>query len=134
MDLAQELARRLDGVDRVCFSLLFGSRATGAPRPDSDIDLGVFFDERLSAEERFRLRLELAGALADLGRPDVVVLNDAPPLLGHRALAGRLLTARDRTSYVRYFVKTLAASNDEAPWRRLHRRRREQRLREGRFG
>lgn len=40
-----------------------------------------------------------------------------PPLLGHRALQGHLLFARDRVAYVHYFVKTIAMSEDERHYR-----------------
>lgn len=130
----EEIRDRLSGFDAVRFAFLFGSRAAGRPRPGSDIDLAVFVDEALSARERFDLRRRLVTRLIDLGKPDVVILNNAPPLLGHRVLRGRRIYTKDRTSYVRYFVRTLAAYQDERPWRRLHEEARRLRLREGRFG
>ena len=81
--------------EAVRFALLFGSRATGHPRPDSDWDVAVYLDDALPPQQRFRLRLDLAGALD----ADVSVLNDAPPLLAHRALMGRPLIIRDTDSF-----------------------------------
>ena len=68
---------------------LFGSHAAGRAHRDSDVDLGVLFDRaRLPGPaERFRARLRLGARLAEaLGRDDLdlVVLNDAPPLLARR--------------------------------------------------
>lgn len=129
------LVSRLEGTPAVLFALLFGSRASDRPaRLDSDWDLGVFLDPTLTAKERFDLRLRLISAFEDVVPADVTVLNDAPPLLGHRAVQGDLLFARDRVAYVRYFVKTIAMSEDERHYREIHRRAREERLREGRFG
>jgi predicted nucleotidyltransferase len=116
------------------FALLFGSRAAGTARPDSDHDVAVWLAAHLDAAQRHQW---LRRAYSELTPPDdldLVVLNDAPPLLGHRALMGRVLVMRNRAAYVPYFVKTLARSNDEAYWRDQHDRARRQRLQEGRFG
>jgi len=133
-ELVEELRTRLEDLEEVRFALLFGSRASERERPGSDIDLAVYLDDRLSADQQFDLQLRLTNELSDLGRPDVVILNQAPPLLGHRALQGKLVLNRDHTAYVRYFVRTLAAYHDERPWRRLHERARARRAEEGCFG
>ena len=133
-DTEAELTRRLEAVPEISFALLFGSRATGKARADSDWDVAVHLSSTLSAAERFRLRARLAGELGDLGNVDVVILNDSPPLLAHRALQGRLLFAADRPAYVRFFVATIAASEDERYYRTLHEQARRQRIEEGRFG
>jgi predicted nucleotidyltransferase len=133
-----ELETRLRSCREVLFALLFGSRAAGGPpRPGSDWDVAVYLEEGLSARDRFGVRRRLIAKLEDiegLAGLDLVVLNDAPALLGHRALQGEILFARDRQAYVRYFVRTLAASGDEAHYRDLHRKARRRRLGEGTFG
>jgi predicted nucleotidyltransferase len=134
MDIAAEITERLERQADVAFALLFGSRAQGRPRPDSDWDVAVYFADRLSPQERFRRRRELITELCDLGKVDLVVLNEAPALLGHRALQGRRLMLRDRVAYVRYFVRTLSRSEDERYFRERDDRARLQRLAEGRFG
>ncbi len=129
------LAARLAAAPEVLFALLFGSRAGGRPQTDSDWDVAVYLAEELTPRERFDTRLRLASDLAEVASPlELVVLNDAPALLGHRALMGQRLLVRDKTAYVRYFVRTLAASEDERYWRDLHHRERLKRLEEGRFG
>lgn len=133
-ELVGELRARLEAYVEIRFALLFGSRASGREHPGSDLDLAVYLDEKLAPEEQFDLQLGLTNDLSDLGRPDVVILNQAPPLLGHRALQGKLVFNRDRPAYVRYFVRTLAAYHDERPWRRLHERARARRAEEGCFG
>jgi predicted nucleotidyltransferase len=134
VDLLEQLRARLTDRPEILFATLFGSQASGIPRSGSDVDIGVFLKEDLSAGERFDKRVELSNELEDLGRADVVVLNDAPPLLGHRALMGKQLIMRDRKAYVRYFVRTLSASEDDRYWRDIHAKERKRRLEEGTFG
>jgi predicted nucleotidyltransferase len=137
--MREEIRQRLERRSEVLFALLFGSRARRErpPRPGADWDVGVFLSESLGARERFDLRRRLLADLEEVagaGNVDLVVLNEVSPLLGHRALQGERLVVRDEIAYVRYFVRTLAASGDEAFYRDLHRRARRARLGEGTFG
>lgn len=130
----EELGRRLAEAEEIEFAYLFGSRSNGTAREDSDWDIAVYFNDALTAGERFENRLALISELEESGDVDVVVLNEAPPLLGHRALMGVPLVVRNKTIFVRYFVKTLAESEDERYFRRVHIDARQKRLEEGRFG
>ena len=128
------LRERLASVLQILFATLYGSRAGGTPGADSDWDVAVFLDPTLSASERLRLRCRLTAELEDLGKVDVVVLNDASPLLAHRALMGERLVVRDPTALVRFQVHALARSDDERHWREVHWQARQARLSEGTFG
>ena len=95
---------------------LFGSRARGRARPDSDYDVAVLLDEETAQKERGRVVRDLAGAL---GRAvpshllDIVVLNDAPVLLRHRVLQGGvLLLERLPIDRIRFVTKTLREYQD----------------------
>lgn len=73
----------------VASAYLFGSQADGREHRESDIDVGVLllWDHHPTARDRFEARVDLISDLgAALGRNDidVVILNDAPPLLGRR--------------------------------------------------
>lgn len=144
----RRLGTSLEAQSDVAFALLFGSRGLGTERPDSDWDVGVFLIGEPDAEQRFRRRLELinlveeavaepidpAGGARKLPRADVVILNDASPLLGHRALLGRRLVIEDRRAWVDYFVRTLGEAFDEEYWRELEGRERRRRLAGESFG
>ena len=70
---------------------LFGSHAAGRAHRESDVDVGVCLDRRVLPERaaRFELRVRLTSDLIHAVRcndVDVVVLNDAPPLLARHVL------------------------------------------------
>ena len=97
--LVARLADALEGRDEVLEAYLFGSRARGRQRPESDVDVAVYVDEARAEDGRWGYRAmlttELMTALAT-DDVDVVVLNRAPALLYHRVLRdGVLLLSRD---------------------------------------
>lgn len=88
------------------FAYLHGSRVTGSPRPDSDVDVGAHFGGR-------------APQAWDVGVPsgvDLVVLDMAPLYLAGRiALHGRLLFDDDPAERVRWEAGTRVRYLDERP-------------------
>lgn len=123
-DLPDLLRRLLSDRDDLAAVWLFGSRARGSERADSDVDLGILLrDDPPPTLEGLRLDLQddLSGAL---GRPvDLVVLNRAPADLVHRVLRdGELLIENDRSRRVRFEVARRAEYFDLLPV--LHRYRR----------
>lgn len=116
----EKLKECLDSVDDVVFALLFGSRATHTTRADSDWDIGVYLDDRIGERQRFHLRLQLLALLEDFGSIDLVVLNDAPPLVALRALQGKRILVKQPEVFIRFFVRTLADADDDRYWHRIH--------------
>lgn len=133
----ERLAAALDR-DGVVAVQLIGSQATGRVTPLSDIDLAVWTDPALGFRERAELRLELAGAAAaalGTGEVDLVLLNDAEPLLRRPAASdGRRMLDRDRRTRVRLETEALLEYLDTAPLRATLADGRRRRLAEGRFG
>jgi uncharacterized protein len=137
-DAARDRLRVTLDRDGVVAASLFGSQAAGKAGPLSDVDLAVWLDPGLSDAERFRLRLELIGhAASALGtnEVDLVVLNDAPPLLKHRALRSRVLLL-DRDAILRLRLESRAVTEylDTKPLRDRLARAMRRRLAEGSFG
>ena len=97
--LLARLADALEGREEILEAYLFGSRALGRARPDSDIDVAVYVDETRADDGAWGYRAELTTDLMDaLGTNgvDVVVLNEAPILLYHRVLRdGVRILSRD---------------------------------------
>lgn len=118
----ERLARRWAEDSTVAAAYLFGSRARGDARPNSDVDLAVVLAAGISPSERFRRRLALLdAATAELGSDavDIVMLEDAPATLAHRALRhGRLIVDRDPQRRVAVIEGVYRRYIDEAPLRR----------------
>lgn len=134
------LDRLATALDRagVVAAMLFGSQATGGAGPLSDVDVAVWAEPALGRSERFALRLELMALAARALRTDevdLVVLNDAPPLLRHRALRDSARVV-DRDPRVRVRLETRAILDylDTKPLRELFGIALLDRLAEGRFG
>ncbi len=92
---AQQISERLntffstDQVNGVVAVYLFGSHAAGRSHRESDVDVAVLldWDEYPSRSERFEARVKISSeliAVLHCNEIDVVILNDAPSLLGRR--------------------------------------------------
>lgn len=135
-DRAPDAAGRLASVVRelpeVRLAFLFGSRAHGRERPDSDFDIGVLLDNDAAGAERGATISRLAGRLGRVVSSallDIVVLNDAPVLLRQRVLRdGVLLHERSPGERVRFAVRTIQEYQDSQVRRDEFTRRRIQRL------
>jgi uncharacterized protein len=133
--LAEQIVARVQGVEGISALVLFGSRARGEGRADSDLDIAVLPDSG-DAGQRRRLQSAVAVALAELapeGRVDVVILDEAPELLRQRVLEhGRLLVCRDTAAWRALRVRTMREHGDREHFRRMLRQAQRRRLLEGR--
>jgi predicted nucleotidyltransferase len=128
--LVSSLQSALEARSEVREAYLFGSRARGDARPDSDVDVAVFVDEAALNAPGYGYDAELAASVQSaLQRNDVdlVVLNRAPPLLYYRVLRDgvRLLsriptetTTREGRALSRYFDFIPQLAKIEAAHRR----------------
>src|ERR671936_592313 len=103
---------------------VFGSTVTGRLRPDSDIDIAVLLSPRVTPARYFKYRLDLMADLSSALRRsdvDVVVLNEATPLLAHRVLShGKLVFERSASARVRFQVRTASRYLDMIPMFETH--------------
>jgi hypothetical protein len=131
------LARAFDRPGVVAASL-FGSQASGTAGALSDVDLAVWLEPRRSRHQRARLARDLRATVAETlatDEVDLAVLNDASPLLRHRAIRdGVRLVERDRDARVRLEARALLDYLDTVPLRATLAAGVERRLAEGRFG
>jgi predicted nucleotidyltransferase len=77
--LLSRLASAIEAYPEVLSGYLFGSRATGHARKDSDVDIAIRLVPGLSAEKRFQLRLEMIDRIEELVDivVEVILMNDA---------------------------------------------------------
>ncbi|HXF71171.1 MAG TPA: nucleotidyltransferase domain-containing protein [Actinomycetota bacterium] len=98
----------------VVFAYLFGSRATGHARPDSDVDVAVYLDP--PPEDPLAAALALAGRLEErsgVGGIEVVVMNAAPlPLLGRILRERIVIFSRDEPARVAFESLTFREFQD----------------------
>jgi predicted nucleotidyltransferase len=130
LDLREKLeshfsARPFPGVASV---YLFGSHAEGRAHRESDVDVGALlrWDLYPSRKTRFDARLRLiADLIAALhhNEVDLVILNDAPPLLGrHIVTAGRRVFVADPAIDRAYFRDIQLRAADLVPFLRRMRK------------
>lgn len=104
----------------VVFAYLYGSRAAGRPRPDSDVDIAVLLDDTTGTESFHRLASRCSDALAaasGVGGIETTVLNDAPIRFLGRVLRQRVvLYSRDEPARVAYESRIGRMADDVEVW------------------
>jgi predicted nucleotidyltransferase len=122
----------------VQLAYLFGSQGTGHTHTESDVDVAVLLEESLTNDERYAERLTLIGALEYLlgtDTVDLVILNDASPLLAYEALRhGVLLYCVSEQTRIEFQMRTLRTYEDTAPLRAVLADAMAARLQAGTFG
>jgi len=90
-EIERRLSSKLQSEEGIVAAYLFGGFAENRAHSESDVDVGVLLERSRHPtvsdrfEERLRLISRLGGTLE--GHPiDLVVLNDAPPLLARRVV------------------------------------------------
>lgn len=92
----------------VIFGYLFGSYAKNRARKDSDLDLGIYLNN-YQKETAYNYKLEETEELQRLygKKVDLILLNEAPPLLRHEILKfGILVKEPEQQLLVKYKVKS----------------------------
>jgi uncharacterized protein len=129
---------RLSRRPEILEGYVFGSHARGEAMAHSDIDIAVYVDRERLPPAPFGYAAGLATDLmAGLGmnRLDVVVLNDAPPLLYHRVLRdGERLLSRDLAATTTREGRALSRYCDYLPHLSKIDRELSKRLADGSFG
>ncbi|MBI2459336.1 MAG: nucleotidyltransferase domain-containing protein [Parcubacteria group bacterium] len=91
----------------VSFAYLFGSQAKGKAGPLSDLDIAVFFNHKVSKDERNSIRYDIKDeieiALEMPDKVDVIPLNDAQPLLEREVVyKGKIIYNKDDEARAHY--------------------------------
>lgn len=110
--------------EEVVMAFLFGSRAKGSERPDSDADVAVYFrpEDGLMEWEHPGAYYEREGEIWSdvermLGREvDLLVLNRAAPTVAESALRGIPIVVKDRGMYLDFLVRITSEAIDYREW------------------
>ena len=102
VDLAR-LETYLAAAPRVVAATVFGSARDGWIQPGSDLDVAVLFDGPPAADEFLRFYADLCDHLPGVEKVDLVVLNQADPILAFEALRGRFLCKNDPEQTAAFF-------------------------------
>jgi predicted nucleotidyltransferase len=133
----QRLADTLGQDPDVDAVYLFGSRALSRTSALSDIDIGILLGEQVPPQEYFDRRLRYVGECCDMlhtDRVDVVILNDAPPLLAYEVVAPRkILVERNREHRVAFEVDRINRYLDFKPVLDLQVKYVKQQLEQGKY-
>lgn len=100
----------LEPMRQVRLAFLFGSRARGRARRDSDVDVAVYWEAKPSRRQRERLLEALENALG--AEVELIDLNDCPPTLAQEALQGIPIVNRDERFYVEYMLEVSREAED----------------------
>jgi predicted nucleotidyltransferase len=111
----------------VVLAYLFGSQAEGKAGPLSDVDIAVLLKPQMDREEWFQVKLDLTNELMGLfhrNKVDVVVLNEAPPVLAYEVVQfGQLLYEAGPGTRIDFEVAATHRYMDTKPLRRIQNRR-----------
>ena len=115
MALAGQVRGVIERFPLVELALLFGSVAAGRQRPDSDLDIAVAANHRLTTDEKMDIIASLAEAT---GRPiDLVDLRQAgEPLMGQILTHGWRLMGSD-LAYAPWITRHVLNQADFVPYR-----------------
>jgi REP element-mobilizing transposase RayT/predicted nucleotidyltransferase len=115
VSLGQMIAGVLEDFPEVRFCSLFGSAGRGRLTAQSDVDIAVAGEQKLTADERVRLVLALSAAL---GREiDLVDLQDVSGLILEQALCtGQVVKNADHDLYARLLKRLWYNQADMMPY------------------
>lgn len=97
---------------KVIAAWIFGSAQRGQISPSSDVDIGVLMESPPSLAEQLDLLAKLQAAL-QFEDIDLVILNEANPILRFEAISGRSLFCRDLDRRAEFASLTAREYEDE---------------------
>jgi len=116
----EEIKKKLENCFKknpVIFVYLFGSVAEEKEGVLSDIDIAVYFEERV---DYFNEKIKLLGEIMNILKTeaiDIVVLNISPPLISHRIVKyGKLIYSKDEKKRIEYEVRAVLQYLDWKPF------------------
>ena len=140
MDQSQDITGLTSKHEEIELVYLFGSAISGYQHSESDIDIAVLIDDNYwqdisgKLDYKSALIVELQESLQS-DRIDLVVLNEAPPLLANQVVStGKVVYCKDNRRKNNFIVHTKKRYLDTKPLREIMRRYLYKRIEDGEFG
>ena len=119
-ELKQKLAASLSEEKDILFAYLFGSATRGGFNQESDLDIAVYFDDRMKPDEQFQKRIRLMEYLQNRTGRKVEVLNliEITSIFFKFVIIkeGKVILERDHSSRVDFELKTMNEYYDFQPF------------------
>jgi len=97
----------------ILVGFLYGSHVTGRVNSDSDIDIALLYDRNHVPGVEHRMKLVDDLVLITKREVDVLILNDASPVICMQVLRkGKMIFERNHQAYLNFFVKTTSKYDD----------------------
>ena len=118
--LERKMATSLSEEKDILFAYLFGSATRGGFNGESDLDIAVYFNNRVEADEQFQKRLHLMEHLQNRTGRKVEVLNlaEMKSIFFKFVIIkeGKVILERDHSSRVDFDLKTMNDYYDFQPF------------------
>ncbi|MCF6177431.1 MAG: nucleotidyltransferase domain-containing protein [Victivallaceae bacterium] len=88
----ENLKKKFRYRNNIAAAFVFGSAQNAVVKPGSDIDIAILFDTMPATEEKFNLYADLCDAVASDKPIDMIVLNNAEPILAFEAISGKRIS------------------------------------------
>ena len=108
--MVERLQKFFTEENNIRLAFLMGSFAKGTARKDSDVDVAVLFDQHPASREIFELKDSLTVLLKK--EIDLIVLNNAGPVIRMQALKSGILLYKTPDSYEDFFTRTINEYDD----------------------
>lgn len=100
--MSKDLLDKLVNKYKITLIVLFGSYAEGKVREDSDIDIGIYLEDKISVKEETNLIEDMVHAFKR-DNIDLVILNTASPVLRFEVVRnGKLLFERTPGDFLQF--------------------------------
>ncbi|TVQ01777.1 MAG: nucleotidyltransferase domain-containing protein [Balneolaceae bacterium] len=109
----RKISDYISGLENVAVAFLFGSQLSGNVHPESDVDIAILFTSGNVPTNDMQLDLKDRLSRILKSEADVVVLNNASPIIKMQVLKnGKKIIELDRRAYVHFFVRTINEYDD----------------------
>jgi predicted nucleotidyltransferase len=115
----KQLAKGLEeAFPEILFAFLFGSSRGGTINPGSDVDVAIYIQETTDKFTLISRILKIVESEISTDKFDLVVLNDAGPVLAMEALKGTILFIRKEAMdiYADFYSLTCRLYEDHIFW------------------